>query len=63
MDKCYEIVISRQTGEVSIDAKGFTGKTCLTGIENVIEALGAVSSMTKKPEFDMDDTVDTLLVH
>ena len=40
-----------EDGNVSIDAVGFSGDACEKATEKLIEALGKIKEMKKKPEF------------
>ena len=63
MQKYYEICISKNTGKITINAEGFTGKECYTKIEELIKALGAVEMMRSKPEYDaeMQTEIQTII--
>jgi len=48
--KSLTIRIKKATGEVTIDAAGFSGKECLAATEVFEKALGQVEDRTPKPE-------------
>jgi hypothetical protein len=50
MKSSIEITIA-QTGEIKIDAVGFRGTDCEKATKYLEEALGAVGTKVKKPEF------------
>lgn len=52
--KTVEVIID-QEGKVTVEAVGFKGGACSLATKAIEQALGAVSSDTKKPEFYQDE--------
>ena len=50
MSKSIEIIV-QPTGELKIDAVGFSGSDCEKATRFLEEALGTVADKRKKPEF------------
>jgi hypothetical protein len=50
MKRTIEVIVS-PSGEIQIDAVGFTGADCEKATRFLEEALGVVSNRMKKPEY------------
>lgn len=46
------ITINEETGDSTVEAKGFVGKSCTDATKPFIEAIGGTSKRTVKPEFN-----------
>jgi hypothetical protein len=51
------IVEVAPTGEITIDAVGFSGASCEQATKFLEEALGTVSNKAKKPEYHQRHTI------
>jgi hypothetical protein len=51
MAKKVKIKISKKTGEVFIEAEGFTGNSCAKATKDFLRALGTKESEKKKREW------------
>lgn len=61
MAQSFEITIGR-TGEIKVEAQGFTGTDCQKGSEALEALLGDVQSRELKPEFYQQPVVVTQFV-
>lgn len=50
-------------GAVTVEAQGFTGKTCESATKAIENALGAVNQRTKKPEYHLTAERASHVVH
>jgi hypothetical protein len=60
--KCVIIDVMNNTGEVRIEAVGFTGNGCLAATEFIRDALGKTVSRELKPEHFIKDEEKTTLL-
>lgn len=51
--KTIDVYINKKTATVRVETKGFVGKECLDVAGPLEQALGAKTSETKTPEFEV----------
>lgn len=58
MSRTIEVTVS-PTGEVTVEAVGFTGQACEKATQAIEEALGVTTEKRKKPEYHRTVTTGT----
>ncbi len=50
--KEYKIdIVIKEDGSIDVEAHGFTGEACIKEVEELMEDVGTVNDIKKKPEF------------
>lgn len=51
LERYVDVIYNKKTGEITVEAFNFTGKTCEQETQFILDALGQVTSTRYKPEY------------
>lgn len=61
-EEIIEITINKDGTEISLDAKGFSGKKCSIALNELGNALGSITTLNTKSEFYNTEKTEEVII-